>query len=240
MNEKGTKKTKYPQAVTPMFRASFANLFEARKADVNDATAKAKFSIVMLFKDKSKPEYAKDPEAVDITPLKQLVRNAVVEKFGIDTSKWPTKVVGKDPTTGKPVVVSALRLPFRDGAEKDYDGYGPGITFCSASSVHKPGVVDYKRDPIVVPSDFYSGCFARATVVAFYYSNKGNQGFSFGLRNVQKIKDGEPFSGHTKAENDFDALPMPEGSPEEMGKMPAEAGATAPAVEAAADPLFGN
>lgn len=227
-----TTKQKYSQIVTPVFRVSFASVFEARKADEKDPNSKAKFSLVMLFKDKSKPEFASctDLDAADLTPLKNLVRDAVIEKFGPDTSKWP-----KHPTTG----ASLLRMPFRDGAEKDYEGYGPGITFCSASSVMKPGVVDHMCQPILVPSDFYSGCYARATITAFYYNNKGNQGVSFGLRNVQKVRDGEPFSGRTKAENDFDQIPMPDGSPAEMGAKPA--GVAAPGVvptATAKDPLF--
>lgn len=228
MNTNNTSK-KSPQIVTPIFRASFAQVFEARKADEKDPNSKAKFSIVMLYKDKSKPQFANDPEAVDLTPLKQLVRDAVIAQFGADTSKWP-----KHPTTG----ASLLRLPFRDGAEKTYDGYGPGIVFCSASSVIKPGVVDHMCQPILVPSDFYSGCYARATITAFYYNNKGNQGISFGLRNIQKVKDGVPFSGHSRAEDDFDKIPMPEGSPAEMGARPAGVETPAAAAAPAKDPLF--
>ncbi|MCH8286026.1 DUF2815 family protein [candidate division KSB1 bacterium] len=32
---------------------------------------------------------------------------------------------------------------------------------------------------------------------------RGNAGVSFGLGNVQKIKDGDPFGNRTKAEDDF-------------------------------------
>ena len=81
MNTNTNSSKKSPQIVTPIFRASFAQVFEARKADEKDPNSKAKFSIVMLYKDKSKPQFANDPEAVDLTPLKQLVRDAVIAQL---------------------------------------------------------------------------------------------------------------------------------------------------------------
>ena len=192
-------KQKYSQIVTPIFRVSFASVFEARKADEKDPNSKAKFSLVMLFKDKSKPQFANctDLDAADLTPLKNLVRDAVIEKFGPDTSKWP-----KHPTTG----ASLLRMPFRDGAEKDYEGYGPGITFCSASSVMKPGVVDHMCQPILVPSDFYSGCYGAAEINFFAYNSNGSKGISAGLNNVIKLEDGKKLSGGRSADEAFSDL----------------------------------
>jgi len=34
----------------------------------------------------------------------------------------------------------------------------------------------------------------------------GKHGVSFGLQNLQKMNDGEPFSGKTKAEDDFESI----------------------------------
>lgn len=179
------------QLTTPEFRVSFPNVFSARRMDETDQNSKAKFSITMLF-----------PKATNIDVLKIAVRNAVL-------AKWPDEA--KRPKN--------LRLPFRDGAEKDYEGYGVDVIFCSATSTMKPGLVgpyggpDGKVQAIIEPSEFYAGCYARATINAYAYEVKGNKGVAFGLRNIQKLRDGEPFSGRNKAENDFDAIEPPTGTP---------------------------
>lgn len=147
------------------------------EASVNalNTTAKPKFSIVMLF-DKNE----------DLSELKAILREAAKEKWG---NKIP----------------QGLRTPFRDGNEKQYDGYEDKI-FASATSLQRPGLVDDQVQPIIDQSEFYAGCYARATVVAFAYDTAGNRGVSFGLQNIQKIDDGEPFSGRAKPEDDFTSM----------------------------------
>ena len=169
---------KQAQVCTPEFRVSFPAVFQARAAAEGQ---EPKFSIAMLF-----------PKTTDLTALKTLVKNTLVEKLGPDQKKWP----------------KGIRLPFRDGAEKDYDGYQDTV-FCTATSKNRPGLVDQAKQPILEPSEFYGGCYARATIGAFYYDKAGNKGVAFGLRNIQKMRDGEPFSGCNKPEDDFDAIPVP-------------------------------
>jgi hypothetical protein len=70
----------------------------------------------------------------------------------------------------------------------------------------QPGLVDASLQRIISEQDFYSGCYARATITAYGYDKAGNVGVAFGLQNVQKLRDGEAFSGRTAAENDFDAV----------------------------------
>jgi hypothetical protein len=180
-----TNETKKAKLITPTFRVSFPAVFTPRKANEQDANAVAKYSVQMIF-----------DKTTDLTELKNAVRAAVVEKWGADKAKWPKK----------------LTMPFRDGSEKDYDGYGPDVIFISASSKMKPGLVDENIQPIIEPSEFYGGCYARATVNAFAWEFMGKAGVSFGLRNIQKVKDGDPFGGGSKAENDFDAIPQPGAS----------------------------
>lgn len=188
-------KKKNNQIVTPKFRVSFPAVFQPRAAVEGQ---EKKYSITMLF-----------PKTADLTALRQLVAEAIAGKWGADKAKWP----------------KGLRLPFRDGAEKDYDGY-QDTTFCSATSKLKPGVVDSQVQPILEPSEFYGGCYARATITAYAYDVSGNKGVALGLRNIQKLEDGEPFSGGSKPEQDFDAIPNPGGK-------------VAVAAGAATDPLFG-
>lgn len=170
------------QVVTPEFRVSFPAVFQAKA--VMGSTGDPKFSITMLF-----------APGTDLSGMKALVKAAGVEKWGADVSKWP----------------KGLRLPFRNGEEKDYDGYGKGVVFCNATSKQRPGLVDHALQAIIDASEFYGGCYARATISAFAYDKAGNKGIALGLKNIQKLRDGEPFSGRTKPENDFDAIPLPSG-----------------------------
>ena len=136
-----------------------------------------KYGVTMLF-----------PKGTDLSPMKKLAQEALNEK-------WPDK--SKRP--------KGLRNPFRDGdTEKpDVDGYA-GMTFVRANSKQKPGVVDRQRNPIFTEEEFYSGCYARATLTAYAYDHAGNRGVAFGLQNLQKLRDGEEFSGRAKAEDDFE------------------------------------
>ena len=138
--------------------------------------AVAKYSLVMLF-----------PKATDLSEMKKLAHEAMLYK-------WP------DPNK-RPKV---LRSPFRDGNEMEYEGYADHV-FITASGKNPPGVIDGRKKTLTTDEEFYAGCYARATVVAYPYDFKGNRGVAFGLHNVQKLRDGEPFSGKTSADNDFDA-----------------------------------
>lgn len=139
----------------------------------------AKYSIVMLFK---KGE-------ADLKAMKQAVQNVAEEKWG-PKEKWPKN----------------LRTPFRDGDEKsDTEGY-EGHIFVSASNKLKPGLVDQATHPILDREAFYAGCYARATVIAFAYDQKGNKGVSFSLQNIQKLADGPSLSGRKAASEEFDSV----------------------------------
>ena len=128
------------------------------------------------------------PVGTDLAPLMALAKQAAVDKWG---DKIPT----------------GLRSPFRDGSEKpDLDGYEPGVTFIKMTTKQRPGLVDAQVQPIIEEGEFYGGCYARATVTAFAYDQAGNRGVSFGLQNLQKTRDGDPFSGRAKAEDDFEAI----------------------------------
>lgn len=81
-----------------------------------------------------------------------------------------------------------------------------GHYYMSVSSKTKPGIVDRAVNPILDQSEVYSGCYARVSINAFSYSVRGNKGVSFALNHVQKLRDGEPLGGATRAEDEFDAV----------------------------------
>lgn len=136
-----------------------------------------KYSVTMLFK-----------PGADLSKLKAAAAQAVKDKWG----DKPPKL---------------LRSPFRDQGEKEFDGYVEGAVFINATSDKKPGLVDGKLQDIIDETEFYSGCWARATVRAFAYDKAGNKGVAFGLQNVQKLRDDKPLGGGgVKASDEFEAV----------------------------------
>lgn len=153
--------------LTPEFRVSYPNVFKLPKANkMPDGTEiEPRYGLVMLF-----------PEGCDISELEEEAQRAAREKWG---DKIPRN----------------LRSPFRDQGDREADGYVPGAIFITATSKTKPGVVNHLNEYIEDESLFYAGCYAVATVRAFAYDTPMNKGVGFGLQNIQKTRDGEPFGG---------------------------------------------
>lgn len=100
-------------------------------------------------------------------------------------------------------VPKGLKGGLRDGdAEKDDPAYANSY-FVNANSANKPGVVDAEMNAIIDPSEFYSGCYGRASVTLYPYNASGSKGIAVGLNNVQKLEDGEKLGGGTSAAVDF-------------------------------------
>ncbi len=142
-------------------------------------------------------------KSADIGELKQTAMAALVEKFGEDKSKWPCPP-------------EKMKTPFRDQGDREKDGklpqgYEKGAIYLNLKSNQKPGLVDSNVQPILDQSEFYGGCWARATVQAYAYDQKGNRGVGFGLLNIQKLKDDTAFGSKVKAEDDFEAVDVGEG-----------------------------
>lgn len=100
--------------------------------------------------------------------------------------------------------LEAIKNPLRDG-DKDRKGdeaYANAY-FVNANSTTKPGVVDVDRQPILDSSELYSGIIGRASITFYAYNTNGNRGIACGLNNIQKLSDGTPLGGHSRAEDDF-------------------------------------
>jgi len=172
--------------VTPEFRASFAHLF---KPKASQQGGDPKFSITMMF-----------PKSTDISALKKAAELAVRERWGANVPK-------------------NLRSPFKDGDTDVLETSGvlrsekypeqKGHVVIQASTKTKPGVVDHNVQPIMEESEFYSGCYARATINAFTYGGEGTQqrpGVTFGLHNIQKLREGQPFGFRSRPEDEFEPV----------------------------------
>lgn len=171
---------------TPVFRASYANVWLPGKPMKEGD--EPKYSISMIFnKDETKPE--------DIAMINKAIREAIAEKWGADQAKWPRN----------------LKMPLRDADNEDrtnvndpkYDPNYVNSYTMNANTKAKPGIVDANVQPIMDQSEFYSGCYARATVTFAAYDKAGGRGVGAYLGNLMKVKDGEPLSGGRSAEADF-------------------------------------
>ena len=114
---------------------------------------------------------------------------------------------GKSKLQGSGKFVPALedlKTPLRDGdRERKGDPVYANSWFLNANSTTKPGVVDKDLNPILDTSELYSGIIGRASINFYAYNSNGNKGIAAGLNNIQKLADGTPLGGHSRAEDDF-------------------------------------
>ncbi len=171
--------------VTPEFRAAFISVFRATSMKNTDGTtSKPKYSIRAAF-----------PPTAKLDALKKEAQAAAVEKWG---DKLP----------------KTLRNPFRLNEELEAPIVGIGddwiIMSFSANEDRRPGVVDAKLQDIIDDADVYSGAWYRCQVRAFAYDTAGNKGVSFGLQNVQKLRDDDPLgNGRIPASKAFEPVDVP-------------------------------
>ena len=98
-----------------------------------------------------------------------------------------------------------LKLPLRDGDEERPDDEAfAGSYFLNANSKTAPGIVDLAKHEIMDTSEVYSGCYCRFSINFYPFSTSGNNGVAAGLNNIQKVADGVPLGGRSRAEDDFD------------------------------------
>lgn len=177
--------TNNTRVITGKVRFSFVNVFEARAFGEGQA---AKYSVMLLIPKTDISTIERIKKAIDAAAAKSLS-----SKFG-----------GKLPTVLKTTLKDADK-------DTDQDGeifaakwpYTANHYILRVSTRNQPQVVDAQRNPIIDPSEFYSGCYGRASINFFAFNNNGNKGISAGLNNLQKLEDGEPLSGMTSAEQDF-------------------------------------
>ncbi len=101
------------------------------------------------------------------------------------------------------------KVCLRDGAEKDLDGYGPGVMFLSARSAKRPHVVNRDLTPLTEDDGIpYAGCYVTCTVRLWYQDNQFGKRVNASLRTVQFVRKGEPFGeGEIDVTKELTALP---------------------------------
>jgi len=109
-----------------------------------------------------------------------------------------------------------IRVPWRDDAELvAKKGYPEGSAFIAVRGSKggpQPQVVSEIPDPnndgkptVIDAGKIYAGCIVKASIDPFCYDTDGNQGVTFGLGNIQFIRDGDRLDGRTFGVDDFDA-----------------------------------
>ena len=106
---------------------------------------------------------------------------------------------------GKSVpALSVIKTPLRDGdLERPDDAAYANAYFINANATSAPGIVDADLNPIMTRSEVYSGVYGRASITFYAFNSSGNKGIACGLNNLQKISDGTPLGGKSRAEDDF-------------------------------------
>lgn len=183
------------------FRLAFPEIFSP-KSSVEGG--KEKYSITMLYPASGAPLIPSMP-GDGVLELRKLALAAIKDKWGDDRQKWPASIKAIDlktyvSLTGKD------GWPIRSGSEVDWDGFAD-MVFARASSQFPPGIVDQKLHPIIDKTAVYGGLLCRAQINCYAYDNAGNRGISFGLNNLQILKDdGVVFGSKQNAAEVFDAF----------------------------------
>jgi hypothetical protein len=176
------KKENLTKVITSECRLSYANLWEPKS--INGGTPKYSVSLIIPKSDKR-----------TLDKIKAAIQAAYTEGEG--------KLKGNGKTVP---ALAALKTPLRDGdAERPDDEAYANAYFINANSGTAPGIVDNQQEPqpITVRSEIYSGVYARASVNFYAFNSNGNKGIACGLNNIQKLRDGEPLGGKSRAEDDF-------------------------------------
>ncbi len=164
------------KVITGKVRFSYANIWEPKS--INDGEEKYSVSLIIPKSDTK-----------TLNEIKAAIEQA--KKDGL------SKFGGKIP--------SNLKLPLRDGdVDRVEDEAYKDSYFINANSKDRPQVVDRNVKPILDQNEVYSGCYGRASINFYAFNQNGNRGIACGLGNLQKLADGEPLSGHSRAEDDFE------------------------------------
>lgn len=171
--------TSNTKVITGKCRLSYAHVWDPASINGSDP----KYSACILI------------PKTDKTTLSKI--NAAVKAATEDgvKSKWQGKKPGR------------LKTPLRDGdEERPEDEAYAGMYFLNANSNDAPGIIDAAKHEILDRREVYSGCYCRFSINLYPYSVSGNNGVAAGLNNIQKVCDGAPLAGRSRAEDDFDEL----------------------------------
>lgn len=166
------------KVVTGKVRFSYCNAFTPKSINGSDP----KYSVSILVSKDDKETVAKINEAIE------KAKQAGIAKFGAKFASG-----------------SGFKLPLRDGDnDRPDDPNYADCYFVNANSNTAPGIIDKNKNDILDSTELYSGCYGRASITFYPFNTNGNRGIACGLQNLQKLADGEPLGGRSRAKDDFD------------------------------------
>lgn len=134
-------------------------------------------------------------------------------------------LIPKDDTATESAVRAAIKAAYEEGVTKKWAGKRPrlqndtlrdgdgegnpypeeyhGCWFLNAKSTRRPELLRRDKTRIDDEEEFYSGCYALASISFFAYDANGNKGVGCSLDNMLKTRDGERLGGVASAEADF-------------------------------------
>lgn len=170
-------------------RFSYLNVFQP-KPPFNNPNGEAKFSTTILV-----PKTNTQAKAL----MDQAIEAAIVEGT---TTKW----------NGVRPPQPAICVHDGDGVRpSDGMNFGPECRGCwvftaSCKADRPPFVVDAQVQPIIDPTQVYSGMWGNVSVSFFAYNNAGKRGIGCGLNGLQKVRDDEALGNRVTAQDAFQAV----------------------------------
>lgn len=182
--------TNSTKVISPLAVLSYPHLAAPQASQDGKAP---KYSATLIFT----PETLADAKEKALFEQMQKAAIAAIE------AKWPGKADAL-------LKSETFKKGFRRDAESK--GYPAGSIFVNVRSSQQPGIVyahagaDGKPEKMAqedIKTKMYPGVIVRGSLAAFAYDNNGNKGVSFGLNNLQLVRNGERMDGRTAAENEF-------------------------------------
>ncbi|NYV67254.1 DUF2815 family protein [Bacillus sp. Gen3] len=189
-------------------------------------TGEVRLSYVNLLKPRASLQGGEEKYSVTIL----LPKSDVQTKQMLDAAIEAAKQIGKEKKWNG-VIPPMVSIPIHDGdGVKPSDGlpFGPECkghwVFSASSKVDQPPkIVDANLNPILDPTEIYSGMYGRIAVNFAPYAAQGKKGIGCYLStNVQKTRDGEPLGASAPAAaDDFGSLAGTTPPENRYGQQPA-------------------
>lgn len=177
-------------------------------------TGEVRFSYVNLLKPRES-QYGGEPK-YSVTIL--VPKTDVATKQRIDAAIEAAKEIGKSKVWNG-VIPPMVSVPVHDGdGARPSDGMpygneckGHWVFTASCKTDYPPKVVDANLNPIIDPTEVYSGMYGRIAINFAPYNQNGKKGVgAYISTNVQKTRDGEPLGAAAPAAADDFGAPAPQ------------------------------
>lgn len=176
-------------------------------------TGEVRFSYCNLLKPRASQQGGQEKYSVTLL----IPKTDVATKQRIDAAIEAAKQIGKDKKWNG-VIPPMLAIPIHDGdGVKPSDGMpfgeeckGHWVLSASTSIDQPPKIVDINLNPIIDPTEVYSGMYGKIAINFGAYSAQGKKGIGCYIStNVQKTRDGEPLGAAAPdAASDFGGVPQ--------------------------------